>query len=254
MDFIQFSYSKDSELTEISIESIFKNVKNVGKVVVFNDLNSPIDKNIIEKSKSKFGHNVLFVNTNWDRNGNLIGQKHFFSYVKMLKILKEKEVLKSNTIIKLDPDTIILKDNLLNTFDSSKNIIGGDFMYSEWYPIGPCYYFKSELIEKLIWSINHYYVSSEKEDVEFGRRAIYLANKFDLRIPTSEIPVDNINFVDFRKNLTEGILFSSYKTTVDIIKDNNIEIFSAGLDYENGKDKEIKNKQLSCLKEILTSI
>lgn len=254
MDFIQFSYKNDSELTLLSIQSIFKNVKNIGKVIIFNDLNNPIDVNIVELLKKQYYPKIIVVDTNWNRNGNLIGQHHFFNYINILNILKRKNIITSNSVVKLDPDTIILKDNLLEEFNKSQNMVGGDFMYSEWYPIGPCYYFKSELIEKLLWSINHYHVSSEKEDVEFGRRAIYLSNKFDLRIPTSEISIDDIKFVDSRQNLTGGILFSSYKTTVDIIKDNNIEIFSAGLDFEVEKDKEIKNKQLSCLKEILTSI
>lgn len=246
IDFLQFTYKNDEELTKVSVESIFKNCSEIGTVIILNDNNNPISDKTINFLISNY-KNIKVINTKWNRNGNLIGEEHFFNYIKTLKALKDNGILKGNTVVKIDPDAIIIKDRMLREFNESNNFYGGDFIFSEWYAIGPFYWFKSEMIDLLYWSLNHWGVWSNNEDVEFGHRIICLYHNLDLRFSTTNFNLEELKNIDKRYNEFGNLLFTDSSINLDLIKNNNIELISVG----NNKNGNSKERQKECLEKIL---
>ena len=251
MDFIQFTYKNDVELTELSIKSIFKNCSEIGVVIIINDQNNPISEEKLIELKSIYGPKLKTINTTWDRNGNLLGISHFKNYIRLLKDLKDKKILNSRTIVKIDPDSIVLKDNLLKSFDKSENVYGGDFLFSEWYAVGSFYWFKSYMIEPMLWSLKHWGEYSPNEDVEFGHRIICLANKIDLRTQTKDLKIEDIRYIDKKYDRLNNVYIYNCNAKVDLIQGSNIELFGAGYYNQYIESDNSKRKQKECLEKIL---
>lgn len=252
MDFIQFSYKGDEELSTLSVKSIIKNVKDIGSIVLLNDANNPISESTLKYLLNLVPDEKLFIiNTNWNRNGNLIGEEHFFNYISILYKLKKENILKSNTIVKLDPDCIILKDNILNEFDKSEYLYGGNFADSEWYSLGSFYFFKNNIIDNLYKTIKYWGVFSDCEDVEFGHRTICTINNFDLRSHPIEIKTDKIKFVQKLNTERHKIAFTDFNVSRDYIYNREIEILSVGRINNKEKTQKTKERQIQCLKTML---
>lgn len=254
INFIQYTYTGDQILTLESIKSIFKSFSTdrIGKVVIVNDWNNPISEEV-KRELLKIGDGKLkVIDTFYDRNKNIKGPKHFTSYIEILKLEFTND---DEIVVKVDPDTFILNDFFLNPIINDENCFYlGDFAYSSWFGIGYCYAFKTSIINDVLDSLSE--CSLEElcpEDVEFGKRAIFKINKFDLSKKQRDIKTRYIKNVVRQRIHELGMVKTpmdmnlyEFKNLLNGLKTNNqfLSVLNIGSYSRGSISKDIQSKNV----------
>lgn len=242
---IQYTYNKDEILTLLSIGSILNSFKHedIDKILIVNDGNNPISEN----SKNKLlelSNKVKIIDTFYNRNENIRGPEHFNSFIDlMINEFDEKGIT-----IKIDPDTLIIDNFIFDIIKNDDNIFYmGDFSFSSWYAIGYCYAFKNSILKGIKEGLN---IKGLKdlcgEDCEFGLRALYYINNFDLKNQKMrDIKVRDIKKHYPIKGYSHGIVRCYPQTTLEIFLNilknhpvDRISIVNLGLYSEKKWEKK----------------
>lgn len=260
INFIQYTYSKDEELTLLSIESIFNSFKeeDIEKILIINDEMNSISDNIIQKLNS-MSSKIKIINTIYDRKVNIRGFEHFLNYIKILK--NELSKSRDDITVKIDPDTFIVNDNFIKEFNNGENYYMGDFAFSSWFAVGHLYVFRNSIIDG-IWKgcLSHPCQDDDcPEDVEFGKRAIFEINNIDLSIETKDVKLRSIKNVKMQRYSEYGMfkipinwnIDTFIKVHSDHVKQGLISTINVGSYSDN---KISKRDQLKNAKEILSYI
>lgn len=149
-DFIIFTYMGDRFTLFPCVFNILKTFGDeIGAIYISDDGFAPMDEKTIEAIK-KVDTRIVYDQSGWKRNGNLIGTAHSIGYMTVCKKLMDEGVFKSSVIVKVDPDAAILKKDWLDRFYDSNYALVGSFKEMEHYPMGNCYAFKSCYVSEVL--------------------------------------------------------------------------------------------------------
>lgn len=150
-DFIIFTYFGDRFTIFPCVFNILKTFEGrIGKILIADDGFCPMDEKSAKVLVEKDPDHIIYEQTGWRRNGNLIGTEHSIGYLALLKRYQDSGIFKSPVIIKVDPDAAILKSDWVDAFYDSNYGLTGSFKQMDLYPMGNCYAFKSDYVSDVL--------------------------------------------------------------------------------------------------------
>lgn len=210
MTIVQFSYIGDQVKTYYSLKVTLQRIGGIiDKVFVLIDQKRPFNKEWIDKIQS-ISNKIVVLNKHWNHKDNLLGHEHMVGWFDFLNENIDFSDESDGIIVKLDPDTAILKDDFLKSFKESDNTITGNFLYSSYYGVGHCYAFKRESIKPVLEGLYKERCKDNcAEDYETFKRILFWKNGISLSTDTSDVLVRDLKYA--QKYRGERDLFYLFK-------------------------------------------
>lgn len=174
--FLWFTYNQDEITILHSIDSVRLVVPNANILVADDGFNScPVQ--FRERCKQ---FNIDYIQTDWQRNGNLIGPDHLIGYTKLLASYADKY----DIICKIDCDTVLFNiDWIERLYKDPDAYLSGSFKTNPFYPMGNAYAIKTSICQKLYEDCVKYpSFFNSYEDYEIGVRIFRLSGGSDLSL------------------------------------------------------------------------
>lgn len=160
-DIIIFTYRGDSVTIVPCIKSCIHTLGNdIGTILVVDDGYAAMakkDREIVEGLP-----NVKYIQSTWERNGNLIGRAHQQGYLHLVQKCIEDGTFKGKVLIKIDPDTSLWKRDFLDEFyDDDEYLVVSSFKSQNlltFYCMGNMYAYKldKEVIDLACKDVDEY--------------------------------------------------------------------------------------------------
>lgn len=225
-----FTYRGDEGLTPICVDFVKETLGTDTHIVIADDGFNAMFQETREKL---IAMGCDYRQTDWPRNGNLLGPFHLEGACKLMaELAKDCDI-----IVKLDPDACILKRDWIDRLwaDNTATMTSA-YKLKLNYPMGNSYALKSTVCEALAEDARLYpgWVDCF-EDYEIGIRISRLANG------------DPKHAIRYVCGLAGGFVLTNpwdinYKTCID-----SVQVYCSGFNYGSlplNKKEEYKNKQI----------
>ena len=137
---VMFCYKDDENILEYSLKAANNIFGDDLKIALIDDNNNPISLDYLENLRKILTCEFVYQRSYFNRNYNLNGKECVYGEVDcFIKHSKDREGI----VIKLDPDTIIFKRNLIDNFISCNSVYSSTGYYG-----GHCYMMKTSILEK----------------------------------------------------------------------------------------------------------
>lgn len=241
--FMFFTYSNDEWMIYYSTKFLrqknFVDQSRDDKIIIIDDANSPLST--LAQSKLKEKPDVIYVQSSYNRNGNLIGNEHMIESLRLINKIIRKNNLDPSVIVKMDCDTLLFNDDFINRLiDENKYMSTGYFPgNSLCYAFGPCYAWNPQLINYLIEDLENAPAHFNSfEDYEMGMRTWRLSG------------FDGEKFARYMTNLNGGFITMNPRDyNKDILTLPTIRALSVGFGLKSGEEKDLAIKIMQTIVE-----
>lgn len=167
---VWFSYKNDEAELYFSVQSVLSSaLPDVDyDVFIYDDAFCPMSLAAASSIREK---GYFYTQTGWNRNGNIRGASHLIGASRIYSELNQKGY---DVILKIDPDTVVLKQDWISEFlNAPEKVSISTAFYSDGpqYAFGPCYALKGNSLDQLyhdaVMIPAHQYAF---EDYEVGMR------------------------------------------------------------------------------------
>lgn len=203
-DVIQFSYDKDQRKTYLSLKYLLQILDDkIKRIFVVVDDKNPFNEEYTEKVLS-LSDKVKIYPRDWKCVRNLLGHDHMVGFFEFMdKYMNDGSG--DDIILKIDPDTVMFNDKIIEDLKNSENVIVGNYVFSSYYGIGHCYAFKKCAIKPVLEGLKEVRCDVHCcEDVETFRRILYWKNGIDLKIPKEDVKISHLKYTKRYRGERDG--------------------------------------------------